>query len=220
MVTLRMSAHVAFFRAAFLSLVIAAGFGAGVLMVSGVGHATPSVGALAPDFKGTDSNGKTQTLSDYRGSIVVLEWTNHDCPFVRKHYDSSNMQSLQKEATAQKVVWLSIVSSAPGQQGHVTAKEANDLTEKRKAFPSAVILDSEGKIGRLYDARTTPHMFVIDKEGKLAYMGGIDDIKSTKVADVAKANNYVRPAIAAVQAGKNPKTSSATPYGCSVKYSH
>ena len=205
-----------FFLAAFLSLVI----GAGILMVSRVSQATPSVGALAPDFKGTDSNGKTQTLSDYRDSIVVLEWTNHDCPFVRKHYDSNNMQGLQKDATAQKVVWLSIISSAPGQQGYVTAKEANDLTEKRKAFPSAVILDPEGKIGRLYDARTTPHMYVIDKEGKLAYMGSIDDIKSNKIADVAKANNYVRPAIAAVQAGKNPKISSATPYGCSVKYSH
>jgi peroxiredoxin len=179
--------------------------------------ATPVVGEKAPAFAGTDSNGNTLSLSDFADKTVVLEWTNHDCPFVRKHYDSRNMQTLQEEAAAQGAVWLSIISSAPGKQGYVTGAEANELTAKRGAKPSAVILDPEGVIGRAYEAKTTPHMFVIEK-GTLAFMGGIDDIRSASQADIAKANNFVRAALAEIKAGKPVSTKESVPYGCSVKY--
>ena len=172
----------------------------------------------APDFSGIDSNGNTQSLSQYQGKTVVLEWTNHDCPYVRKHYQSNNMQSLQKEATSAGIVWLSIISSAPGKQGHVSAREANNLTEKRNASPSAVILDEQGQIGRLYGAKTTPHMYIIDPGGKLVYMGGIDNIPSSDAADIAAATNYVKVALESLNDGK-PITNNVTrPYGCSVKY--
>jgi peroxiredoxin len=172
----------------------------------------------APDFVGTDSYGKTVTLSELRGRTVVLEWSNHGCPFVGKHYRSGNMQALQKEAVGQGVVWLTILSSAPGTQGNVTAAEANELTRSRGASPTAVILDPSGTIGRAYDARTTPHMFVIDKTGTLVYMGGIDDKPTTDVADIATAKNYVRLALGAVAAGKPVQEAVTRPYGCSVKY--
>lgn len=178
----------------------------------------PRVGMPAPDFVGTDSYGKTVTLSELRGRTVVLEWSNHGCPFVGKHYRSGNMQALQKEAVGQGVVWLTILSSAPGTQGNVTAAEANELTRSRGASPTAVILDPSGTIGRAYDARTTPHMFVIDKTGTLVYMGGIDDKPTTDVADIATAKNYVRLALGAVAAGKPVQEAVTRPYGCSVKY--
>jgi alkyl hydroperoxide reductase subunit AhpC len=181
-------------------------------------QAAPVVGEAAPAFSAKDTVGKSHSLSDYRGKTVVLEWTNHECPFVRKHYGSKNMQSLQTDAATQGVVWLSIVSSAPGQQGYVNAAEADQLTQNRGAQPSAVILDPEGSIGRLYAARTTPHMFVIDDQGKIAFMGAIDDKASSDPADIAGANNYVKLALAALKDGKQPATSSAKPYGCSVKY--
>jgi peroxiredoxin len=177
-----------------------------------------SIGSPAPDFVGTDSNGKRVALKDLRGRIVVLEWSNNECPFVGKHYRSGNMQSLQKEATGEGVVWLTILSSAPGEQGSVTAAQANELTRSRNAAPSAVILDPTGAIGHAYGARTTPHMFVIDKNGTLAYMGGMDDKPTTDVADVATAKNYVRLALAAVMAGKPVPDPVTRPYGCSVKY--
>lgn len=172
----------------------------------------------APDFTAVDSDGTTRKLSDYQGKIVVLEWTNHQCPFVRKHYGSGNMQALQAEATAEGIVWLSVISSAPGQQGYVDGAEANEQTTSREASPTAVLLDPEGTIGRLYGARTTPHMYVIDPEGVLRYMGGIDDIPSADPSDIESAQNYVRPAIASLLAGEPVATATSQPYGCSVKY--
>jgi peroxiredoxin len=179
---------------------------------------TIRVGAPAPEFTGVDSNGKTHNLSDFKGRVVVLEWTNHECPFVKKHYDSNNMQKLQQEANAKDVVWLSVISSASGQQGNVTPQQANELTSSRKASPTAVLLDADGKIGRLYNARTTPHMFVIDKDGTLQYDGAIDDKASTNTEDVATANNYVRAAMDSVLKGEPVTTATTQPYGCSVKY--
>lgn len=176
------------------------------------------INELAPDFMAVDSNGTTRKLSDYQGKIVVLEWTNHQCPFVGKHYGSGNMQALQAEATADGIVWLSIISSAPGQQGYVDGAAANEQTTSRGASPTAVLLDPEGTIGRLYGARTTPHMYVIDPEGVLRYMGGIDNIPSADPSDIESAQNYVRPAIASLLAGEPVATATSQPYGCSVKY--
>ncbi|MCS6812458.1 MAG: redoxin domain-containing protein [Cyanobacteria bacterium] len=177
-----------------------------------------SVGKPAPNFTAVDSNGKSHQLSDFKGKVVVLEWTNHECPFVRKHYESENMQKIQKQATEKGVVWLSVVSSAPGNQGYVDGAKANSLTKERNASPTAVLLDPDGKLGRLYGARTTPHMFVIAADGTLAYMGAIDSIASSNKADVAKAENYVTKAIEQVLKGE-PVTNAVTqPYGCSVKY--
>jgi hypothetical protein len=181
-------------------------------------HAGVSVGQPAPDFTGVDSNGNQLTLSQYKGKTVVLEWTNHDCPYVKKHYNSGNMQTLQKQATADGVVWLSIISSRPGKQGHVSGGMANDLTRSRNAAPTAVILDETSAIGRLYAAKTTPHMYIIDTTGQLVYMGGIDSIPSSDEADIAGAKNYVRAALDAMTAGKTIEDSITRPYGCSVKY--
>jgi peroxiredoxin len=183
-----------------------------------IAQAVPAPGELAPDFTATDSEGNTQKLRDQKGSIVVLEWTNHDCPFVRKHYGSGNMQALQKEANEQDIVWWSVISSAPGKQGHVSPDQANELTNQRNAAPSAVLLDPEGTIGELYGARTTPHMYVIDPEGELVYMGAIDDIPSANESDVETANNYVRMALTAAQKGQPAEPATTQPYGCSVKY--
>ncbi|MGI9387577.1 MAG: redoxin domain-containing protein, partial [Methyloligellaceae bacterium] len=144
--------------------------------------ADPVIGKPAPVFTGTDSNGKKVSLQDFRGKTVILEWTNHDCPFVRKHYGSGNMQALQKKATGGDVVWLSVISSAPGRQGHVSPVRANELTTARKASPSAVLLDPDGTIGRAYEATATPHMFVIDTQGTLVYKGAIDDKPSANPA--------------------------------------
>ena len=167
-----------------------------------------SVAQPAPDFTGIDSNGGTHSLNQYRGKTVVLEWTNHDCPYVRKHYQSGNMQKLQKAATSDGIVWLSIISSAPGKQGHVSGAEANALTSQRNASPSAVILDEKGDIGRLYGAKTTPHM----------YMGGIDNIPSSNQADIDRATNYVSAALQSLKEGKVITDNVTRPYGCSVKY--
>ncbi|MBF2066288.1 MAG: thioredoxin family protein [Calothrix sp. C42_A2020_038] len=176
------------------------------------------VGSPAPTFTAVDSNGKSHSLSDFKGKTVVLEWTNHECPFVKKHYDSNNMQALQKEKTGKGVVWLSVISSAPGQQGNVTPQKANELTKSRNANPTAVLIDTDGKVGRLYQARTTPHMYVIDSNGVLQYMGAIDDNPSKNPEDVKTANNYVRAAVDSVLKGEAVKTSTTQPYGCSVKY--
>lgn len=180
--------------------------------------AAVNVGQPAPGFSGIDTRGQRIALEDYRGQVVVLEWTNHDCPYVRKHYDSGNMQAHQREAAGNGVVWLSVISSAPGKQGHVTAAEADELTAQRGAAPTAVILDPAGHIGRLYGARTTPHMYIIDRDGALAYMGGIDSIVSTDPADIAQATAYTRIALNEVVAGKTVQRAVTRPYGCSVKY--
>ena len=188
------------------------------LAFSAAAWAAPSVGAPAPAFSAVDSNGKTVSLAYYKGKHVVLEWTNDGCPFVKKHYGSGNMQSLQKEFTAQNVVWLSVISSAPGQQGYVDGAAANKLTAARGAAPTAVLLDPKGDLGRLYGAKTTPHLFVIDPTGKLEYAGGIDSIASPDPADIAGATPFLKVALTEALAGK-PITSPVTkPYGCSVKY--
>ena len=176
-------------------------------------------GHSAPAFTATDTAGKPVALEALKGKTVVLEWTNHECPYVGKHYGTGTMQQLQRDATAKGVVWLTVISSSKGQQGYVEAIEADKLTTDRNAAPSAVLLDPEGKIGRLYGATTTPHMFVIDKAGTLAYMGGIDDKPSTARDTVKTARPYVREALDAIAGGQPVKTASTRPYGCSVKYS-
>ncbi len=176
------------------------------------------VGEPAPDFQGTDSNGKTHKLSDYRGKYVVLEWHNNGCPYVQKHYESGNMQKLQKEWTAKGVTWLTIESSAPGKQGYVTAAEENAYMKKMNASPSAAILDPSGSIGHLYSAKTTPHMFIIDPSGKLVYAGAIDDKPSTEQSDIATSKNYVNAALTELMNGQSVSTPTSTSYGCSVKY--
>lgn len=175
-------------------------------------------GEMAPDFKGTDSNGKTQTLSQYRGRYVVLEWANRGCPYEQKHYKSGNMESLQKQWTAKGVVWLSVISSAPGEQGFVTPAEENDYLHTMHAAPTAAILDPSGAIGRQYEAKTTPHMFVIDPSGKLIYQGAIDDKPSTDPETLNGAHNYVSQALEEAMAGKPVTTPVTRSYGCSVKY--
>jgi peroxiredoxin len=176
------------------------------------------VGKPAPDFTLTDTNGKTHSLADFKGKLVVLEWVNHGCPYVRKHYDSKNMQSLQAKYSAQGVVWLSICSSAPGQQGHMSPADWNKTNASNGFAGAALLIDEPGKVGRLYGARTTPHMYVIDATGTLVYQGGIDSIRSSNQADIAKAENYVAAALDAVMAGKPVANASTQPYGCSVKY--
>ncbi len=189
-----------------------------VLGVSPV-SADAIIGKSAPDFTATDSNGKIVKLSDFKGRDVVLEWTNNECPFVRKHYDGGNMQSLQKKYTAQNVVWLQVISSAPEKQGHVDGKTANKLNADRGAVPTATLLDPSGAIGKSYGAKTTPHMYIIDKTGALAYSGAIDSINSASPDDIKKAQNYIDLAFADIKAGKPVSVSSTKPYGCGVKYS-
>ncbi len=176
------------------------------------------VGDTAPDFTATDSNGQSHTLSAYRGKFVVLEWHNRDCPYTHKHYASGNMERLQQKWTARGVEWFTVISSAPGTQGYVTADEENAYVKEVHAAPTAVLLDPEGKLGRLYGAKTTPHMFVIDPTGKLIYDGAIDDKPTTDAADVASAHNYVDAALTAAMAGQPVEVSATRPYGCSVKY--
>lgn len=189
-----------------------------MLVATNIAFAKPEVGQTAPDFKITDTKGNAVELSSLKGKTVVLEWTNHDCPFVRKHYGSENMQTLQKEAASDDVVWVSVISSAEGKQGYVEAEKANSLTDERGAAPTHVLLDPNGDLGKLYDARTTPHMFVVNKEGNLAYMGGIDNIPSADKADIEAADNYVRTALTELKDGKVVTTATSRPYGCSVKY--
>jgi peroxiredoxin len=176
------------------------------------------VGEAAPDFTGTASSGTAIHLTDYRGKYVVLEWHNNGCPFVGKQYNSGNMQKLQKEWTAKGVVWLSILSSAPGKQGFVSASDENGYMAKMHAAPTAAVLDPTGTIGHLYDAKTSPHMFVIDPRGVLIYNGAIDDKPTTDVNDVPGALNYVSLALEESMAGKPVETPTTRPYGCSVKY--
>jgi peroxiredoxin len=176
------------------------------------------VGVAAPDFTGTDSNGQSLTLSKDRGKFVVLEWHNQGCPYTRKHYESGNMEALQRQWTAKGVVWLTVISSAPGREGYVSASEENDYLKKMQAAPSAVILDPTGQIGQLYGAKTTPHMFIIDPSGKLIYNGAIDDHPTPDQADIKDSRNYVSQALTEAMAGKQVSEPVTRPYGCSVKY--
>jgi alkyl hydroperoxide reductase subunit AhpC len=179
---------------------------------------TPQIGQQAPDFTATDSKGEARTLSQYRGKTVVLEWTNADCPYTRKHYTSGNMQATQALAEKNGVIWLSVISSAPGKQGYVNGPAADSLTQSRGAKPTAVLLDPSGNLGRLYGAKTTPHMFVIDKNGSLQYMGGIDSIATAEVEDIARAEPYLKEAMLAVVQGETVAHPVTRPYGCAVKY--
>jgi peroxiredoxin len=176
------------------------------------------VGDPAPNFTGTDSNGKKITLTEFKNKYVVLEWSNPNCPYTRKHYASGNMQSLQKEWTAKGVVWLIVLSAAPAHEDYVTAGQENELLARVHAAPSAVILDPTGKIGHEYEAKTTPHMFVIDPSGKLIYAGAIDDHPTPDVGDIKVSKNYVSEALTEAMAGGAVATSYTRPYGCSVKY--
>ncbi len=187
-------------------------------LAAGSAFAQAVVGRPAPAFTLPDSSGQTHSLSDYKGKLVVLEWFNPGCPFVGKHYNSGHMQALQKEWTGKGVVWLTIDSSAPGKQGYLDAARAQALARERGLSSTALLLDPEGKVGRAYAAKTTPHMFVIDKAGAVVYAGGIDDRPSTDQADLTSAKNFVAAALGELTNGKPVTVSSSQPYGCSVKY--
>jgi peroxiredoxin len=179
---------------------------------------TAKVNAPAPNFTATDSEGKTHSLDQYRGKFVVLEWHNQGCPFTRKHYVSGNMQELQKEWTDKGVVWFTVISSAPGAQGFVTAAQENDYLAKMHAVPTAALLDPDGNLGRLYAAKTTPDMYIIDPQGKLIYSGAIDNKPTPDVEDIKGADNYVSDALTEAMAGKAVAMPYTRAYGCSVKY--
>ena len=191
-----------------------------IMLSAGVQPATSQarIAAAAPAFTLTDSNGRALSLADFKGKTVVLEWTNHDCPYVGKHYRGNNMQALQKKWTGQGVVWLSVISSAPGLDGHVSPQQANKLTAERGAAPTAVLLDPTGKVGRAYGARTTPHMYVINGEGALVYMGAIDDKPTARLEDLKSARNFVDEALTETSQGKPVSVTGSRAYGCSIKY--
>ena len=198
-------------RLSILAAVVAA-------VVSPAAFAAVAVGSAAPDFSLSDANGKTQTLSQYKGKTVVLEWNNPGCPFVQKHYSSGNIPKQQAEATAAGVVWLTINSGAAGKQGHLDGPGAQAFIAQYHAAPSAYLFDADGKVGHLYGAKTTPHMYIVDAGGTLRYMGGIDSIASTDKDDLAKATQYVPQALAELKAGKPVSVATSEPYGCAVKY--
>ncbi|HEX8383705.1 MAG TPA: redoxin domain-containing protein [Sphingomonas sp.] len=187
------------------------------LAVAPVG-AQQTTGKAAGNFRLTDMNGKVVQLSDYRGRPVVLEWNNPGCPYVKKHYDSGNMQRTQAAATAGGAAWLTINSGAPGKQGHMTGAEAKAFVASAKAKPTAYLLDAEGRVGRGYAAKTTPHLYVIDARGVLRYQGGIDDKPTADRSDIAGARNHVLAALGELKAGKPVSMAETRPYGCSVKY--
>jgi peroxiredoxin len=188
------------------------------IFVAPLVRADAEIGKAAPDFSVVDSTGKKHALRDYAGKIVVLEWLNFECPFVKKHYSAGNMQKLQADAKKEGAVWLSVVSSAPGKQGFYEPKEMEARRKKEKGNQAAILLDSDGKIGKAYGAKNTPHMFVIDAKGMVAYQGAIDSIDTAESEDIAKATNYVSAAIADLKAGRKVAISDTKPYGCGVKY--
>src|SRR5216110_1791607 len=189
-------------------------FAAGALYAADV----PPVGGAAPDFSAPDANGKTQSLSQYKGKYVVLEWFNPECPFVKKHYGSDNMQKLQKEYTDKGVVWLTIDSNAPGTEGNLTPEQAQKVATSWKTQQTALLLDPDGKVGRAYGAKNTPNMVIINPDGKIAYEGAIDSKASPNPADIPSSTNYVKAALDESLAGKSVSTPQTKPYGCSVKY--
>lgn len=192
--------------------------GAAVFMSGSDAAAAVATGAPAPAFSVQDANGATRTLAEFSGRTLVLEWTNHGCPYVRKHYDSGNMQTLQQEATGDGIVWLQVISSAQGEQGYLDGAGARARVQADNAHPTATLLDPTGIMGHVYGARNTPHMFIISGEGVVLYQGAIDDRPSARPSTLEGANNYVRAALADIAAGRAVQTAETTPYGCSVKY--
>jgi peroxiredoxin len=182
-------------------------------------QAAPQIGQPAPAFRAVDAEGRSRSLAEFKGKTVVLEWTNRGCPYVQKHYGSGAMQGLQKQATKNGVVWLTLVSSAPGRQGYLSQPQAVSWKKEAGLGSTALLLDPEGAVGKAYDAKTTPHMYVVDGAGKLVYMGGIDDKPTPNPADLKRAKNYVLAALADVKAGRPVAQAVTRPYGCSVKYS-
>ena len=181
--------------------------------------AAVEIGQAAPEFELVDSNGQSHSLSDFAGQKVILEWTNHDCPFVIKHYGAGNMQEQQRMARDKHdAVWLTIISSKPGSQGHVSPEQANELTANRDAAPTAVLIDESGDVGRAYSAQVTPHMYIIDEQGTLVYMGGIDSNPSADPADIPDATQYVVAALGNLADGVAVAEPVTRPYGCSIKY--
>jgi peroxiredoxin len=203
-------------RQTFIAGLALAGFS--LAAAPALAQSAAKIGAPAPAFEAVDSDGKTRKLSEFAGKTVILEWTNHDCPYVRKHYTSATMQTLQKDMAKEGVVWLSVISSPVGEQGHVDGARANELTKSRNAAPAAVLLDPNSKVARAYGATTTPHMYIIDPRGTLAYMGAIDDKPSAGAASIEGAKSYVRQAVAELKAGKPVSEASTKAYGCAVKY--
>ncbi len=193
---------------------------AAILLTAALAVFAARVGETAPDFTATDSNGKTHHLADYRGKYVVLEWHNNGCPYTRKHYESGNMENLQREWTARGVVWFTVISSAPGQEGYVTAEQENQYMQQMHAAPTAALLDPSGDLGHLYGAKTTPHMFIINPEGVLIYDGAIDNRSTPDASDIPGALNYVSQALTEAMAGRPVSVPVSQPYGCSVKYAH
>jgi peroxiredoxin len=189
-----------------------------LLGLSSYAAESPKVGSAAPSFSASDTKGKTHSLSDFKGKYVVLEWFNPECPFVKKHYGSGNMQKLQKEYTDKGVVWLSIDSGAPGLEGSLTPEQGNKKLAEWKTHQTALLLDADGKVGRTYGAKNTPHMFIINPEGNLIYEGAIDSKASPNPDDIASSTNYVKAALDDSLAGKQVGTPTTRPYGCSVKY--
>ena len=194
-------------------------FAAALALAAPAAHAAPVVGQAAPAFTVKDADGKTRSLSEFKGKTVVLEWTNAGCPYVQKHYKSGNMQDLQKGASKDGVVWLTLISSAPGKQGYVSPTEAKTWKSSTGAGSTALLLDPAGQVGHAYEAKTTPHMYIVDKTGKLAYMGGIDDKPSADPSTLKGAKNYVSAALSDIDAGRPVTTAVSKPYGCSIKYS-
>lgn len=192
----------------------------GLLVSAGLLFSDVDTGATAPEFTLTDTNGVTHSLSDFEGKFVVLEWINHECPFVVKHYDSGNMQSLQKKWTEKGVVWLSIISTNPNHRDYKTPAEANELTNKHGARPTALLMDSDGQVGKAYGAATTPHMYVINPEGVLVYQGAIDSVPNARIASIENATNYLDAALneTMVMGAMQVAKGNTKPYGCSVKY--
>ena len=194
-------------------------FGLSTLVLAASLHAAPAVGQSAPDFTLRDISGKAVKLSDFRGKHVVLEWTNPGCPYVRKHYDSGNMPATQKEAVGKGVVWLAINSTGKSSSEYMEPAKLVAWQNERRAQPTATLLDEEGMVGKAFGARTTPHMYIVDPQGRLIYAGGIDSIASSDAGDIKKAVNYVRQGLNEALAGKPLSAAVTRPYGCSVKYS-
>ena len=192
-----------------------------MLVIGFLAFSSVKNGETAPSFSLMNQDKQTVSLDEFRGKKVILEWTNHDCPFVKRHYETRNMQTLQKDMTDNEVVWLSVVSSAEGKQGYISSTQAKQLTADRDANPTHVLLDKKGEVGRLFSAKTTPHMFVIDEMGKVQYQGAIDNLGNTGAlfsTDLSRAKNYVRNAVSQLMSGEEVEDKKTRPYGCSVKY--